>query len=224
MNYVFVDFEMSLIGKEYRELRRICRQEIIEIGAVMLDESFSEISSFKRYVRPMYARHISNAIHDLTGIDDCQLYACNEIEEELNAFAHWCLSNGEDVVVYAWSENDLSQIQNEYLLKGLSFSEDLEKVIDSWKDLQAEYDEAVEAAKPTALHRALASIGKSFDGKMHDALDDARNTSFLFVEMSDQEEFLKTVNYTHCYSECEKSTVTLGDLFDFSRFRFDESA
>lgn len=169
MKYVFVDFEMSVVGKEYKELRKICRQEIIEIGAVMLDESLFEVSTFKTYVKPQYARHISTAIRDLTGIEDYFLNGCNGIEEELNAFANWCLSFGEDVVVYAWSDNDLDQVQKEYLLKGIVPSTELNKVIDAWKDLQAEYDSAVNSARPTALHKALASIGKAFDGKMHDA-------------------------------------------------------
>lgn len=224
MMYVFVDFEMSMIGKEHKEQRRICRQEIIEIGAVMLDESLSEVSSFKRYVKPQYARHISTTIRDLTGIEDYFLSACKGVEEELDAFAEWCLSYGEDVVVYAWSKSDLSQIQNEYTLKDLAFSDSLNKVIDSWKDLQEEYGKAVNAERPTALHKALASIGKTFDGKMHDALDDARNTAALFVEMSDPEEFQKTIKYINNYSEKENSIVTLGDLFDFSKFQFEESA
>lgn len=223
MKYVFVDFEMSKIGKAFPEQRKVWSMEIVEIGAVMLDESFVEISSFKRYVKPEYARHINTAIYNLTGIDDYFLSGCKGIEEELEAFAKWCLSEGEDVIVYAWSESDLNQILKEYELKNLTPGEALEKVIQVWKDLQLEYDEAVGNTRPTALHRALASIGSDFDGKMHDALDDARNTSKLFIEMSDPEEFQKTVKASHEYKD-ENATVTLGDIFDFSKFRFDEDA
>ncbi len=220
MKYVFVDFEMSIIGKNYKEQRKIWRQEIIEIGAVMLDESFSEVSSFKKYVKPEYARHISNTIYDLTGIDDHFLNGCNGIEEELSAFAEWCLSTGDEITIYAWSESDLTQIQKEYILKGIEPTDSLNKVIESWKDLQAEYDESVGSPAPTALHKALASIGVSFEGKMHDALDDARNTAKLFVEMSDPDEFKKTVNYSHEYIDNDNRGTTLGDLFDFSKFGF----
>ena len=226
MRYVFVDFEMATIGKDYKEQRRIWRHEIIEIGAVMLDESFSEIASFKRYVKPDYSRHISTTIFNLTGINDYFLNGCNGIQEELDAFAAWCLSSGDEVIVYAWSDSDLNQIQKEYLLKELVPSENLERICAAWKDLQALYDEAVEANCPTALHKALASIGVDFDGKMHDALDDARNTATIFVELSNPEEFRKTVNYIHEYTERKTNSVTLGDMFDFSKFSFetDESA
>ena len=153
MKYVFVDFEMSKIGKAFPEQRKVWSMEIVEIGAVMLDESFVEISAFKRYVKPEYARHINTTIYNLTGIDDYFLSGCKGIEEELEAFAKWCLSEGEDVIVYAWSESDLNQILKEYELKNLTPGEALEKVIRVWKDLQLEYDEAVGNTKPTALHR-----------------------------------------------------------------------
>lgn len=223
MKNVFVDFEMATFGKEYAEQRRIWHQEIIEIGAVMLDESMTEVSSFKKYVKPEFARHISNKIYHLTGIDDYFLNGCNGFQEEMEAFAEWCLSSGDDVTVYAWSESDLKQIQKEHELKGLIPSEKLSKIIASWKDLQAEYDEAVHAPRATALHKALASIGVDFSGKMHDALDDSRNTAKIYVELSNPEEFQKTVSYIHEYQETQNCCVTLGDLFDFSKLNLDFS-
>ena len=37
MIYVFVDFEMNMIDSEYKKEKKICKSEIIEIGAVKLD-------------------------------------------------------------------------------------------------------------------------------------------------------------------------------------------
>lgn len=45
MKKIFVDLEMNPIRD--KAARRICRSETIEIGAIMLDESNQEISSFK---------------------------------------------------------------------------------------------------------------------------------------------------------------------------------
>ena len=47
MKHIFVDFEMHPIAKEFQNERKICPCEIIEFGAVMLDDDFIEISSFK---------------------------------------------------------------------------------------------------------------------------------------------------------------------------------
>ena len=45
---------MNPIGRDQKEARRICKGEIIEIGAVKIDEDGNEISSYKEYVLPEY--------------------------------------------------------------------------------------------------------------------------------------------------------------------------
>jgi hypothetical protein len=45
MKTIFVDFEMNPINTSFKEARQICKNEIIEIGAVLLDEDSKEISS-----------------------------------------------------------------------------------------------------------------------------------------------------------------------------------
>ena len=42
MNYIIVDFEMNPIAKEYIAEKQICRSEIIEIGAVIMDENYMD--------------------------------------------------------------------------------------------------------------------------------------------------------------------------------------
>ena len=69
MIYVFVDFEMNMIDSEYKKEKKICKSEIIEIGAVKLDEDYNEIDSFKSYVKPAYGTMASRIIK-LTGITD----------------------------------------------------------------------------------------------------------------------------------------------------------
>ena len=52
MHHIFVDFEMNHIAGQYEEERSFSKMEIVEIGAVMLDEHYQEISSFQSYVKP----------------------------------------------------------------------------------------------------------------------------------------------------------------------------
>ena len=37
MKYIFLDLEMNPVNREFKEVRKCCSREIIEIGAVMLD-------------------------------------------------------------------------------------------------------------------------------------------------------------------------------------------
>ena len=218
MKYVFVDFEMQKIDKIHKEKRAICKQEIIEIGAIMLDEEQNEISTFKRYVKPVYSKHISRQITELTGITDNYLFCRKDVAFEMEEFAKWCLSFNDEIRVYAWSENDLKQIAEEFTLKEIDYSENMNKTIASWIDLQAEYDRAVGAAKPTSLNKALESVGIYFQGHMHDALDDSRNTAIIFKELSDPESFQESISYIKNYvSNSSSSGTTLGELIDFSK-------
>lgn len=220
MRYIFVDFEMQRIDKIHKEMRKICKQEIIEIGAIMLDDNHNEVSTFKRYVKPEYSKHISRHITELTGITDNYLFCQKDIAIEIEAFAEWCLSFGDEITVYAWSENDLKQINEEFQLKGIEFSSNMIKLVSNWVDLQAEYDEAVGAERPTSLNKALESIGIYFQGHMHDALDDSRNTATIFKELSNPEEFQESINYIRSFVSASTSSkgTTLGDLIDFSKF------
>ncbi|MGN9136212.1 hypothetical protein ACTNDG_12440 [Clostridium sp. HCP1S3_B4] len=52
MKYIFVDFEMNPIDKKHCNICNKCSREIIEIGAVMLDEDFNKVSSYKSFVKP----------------------------------------------------------------------------------------------------------------------------------------------------------------------------
>lgn len=69
MKHVVVDLEMNKI-RQKSEARRICTQETIEIGAVMLDDNLQEVASFRTYVKPEYNDGIDRKISRLTGITD----------------------------------------------------------------------------------------------------------------------------------------------------------
>ena len=59
MRRIFIDLEMNMIPKRNWGQARQLRREIIEIGAVMLDESNAETASFKRFVKPQFAEKIA---------------------------------------------------------------------------------------------------------------------------------------------------------------------
>ena len=42
MKYIVVDFEMNPVSRTYKEQKAICTNEIIQIGAVLLDENYQE--------------------------------------------------------------------------------------------------------------------------------------------------------------------------------------
>ena len=117
MRYVVVDLEMNKLDNQYTEEKKICNQEIIEIGAVMLDNGHQEISRFKTYVKPQYSEKIRDVITKLTGITTKMVKDAPVFEESVKQFFGWCFSYDGECQVQAWSDSDLHQILAEIALK-----------------------------------------------------------------------------------------------------------
>ncbi len=181
MNHIFLDLEMHPIDKKYRHERTICFREIIEIGAVMLNDCNQEIADYKAYVKPDFSEYVSTYIHDLTGISTGNLFFADRLDTALPKFLAWCESYGEDYTIHAWSDSDLKQIQNEMKLKNIALSQDIMKAFSTWNDFQYDFECLIKVENHISLENALASIGIVFSGKKHDALWDSRNTAKLYT-------------------------------------------
>lgn len=213
MRYIFVDFEMNPAVKSNLPEGAQCGYEIIEIGAVMLDEDYKEIDSYKSYVKPMYNNAIGRKYKELTGIDSNMIAGVHTFERAYKKFMDWFGSN--DYEIYAWSSSDSIQVKKEMQTKNFTFDENVEYMFSHWFDFQKMFDEIAGSDQQLSLEKALNICGISFDGKKHDALNDARNTSRLFAEskLNDLSGCIKTIQ---SYSGNNDDAVTLGDLFNFA--------
>lgn len=125
-------------------------------------------------------------------------------------------SYGEDYEVYAWSENDYNQLVAEMELKGYS-NEEMKKPLTRWYDFQKEYMNKLGLEKVLSLEKAVNYAGMEFQGKIHDALWDAKNTAELFAIVRDEEECNRVLNSVIDAFQTKKVTSTLGELFDFEK-------
>lgn len=215
MKHIVVDLEMNLIKKN-DPARAITRQETIEIGAVMLDENYNEVSTFRTYVCPKHNTDIERKISKLTGITMDMVITAPEFVDAFRMFTNWCLGTGDEVKIYAWSESDYAQISKEIQLTGYKI-DDKERVITDveWNDFQKEFDEHIGFEKCIALNTALTMAGVEFQGRQHDALDDARNTAKLLMIYSDKNLFEETLAKIKEAMNGKQLSVSLGNIIDF---------
>ena len=222
MRKIFVDLEMCPIPKKYAAEKEICRLEIIEIGAVMLDEEGKETASFKEYVKPAYAAEIPGNIVKLTGIQYGMLREAAPFGAVLQRFVGWC---GEpDYTIFSWSDNDLLQILQETALKGIRDTPQMTYMYHHWKDFQQEYCSLFPMEHVMSLEKALNYCGLEFRGRAHDGLNDARATADLYLAIHDKETFEE---FQERVLDCFKPKPvahTLAELFDFSMFQTSASA
>ena len=113
MNYLVIDLEMCRVPKHYRSKTYKYAHEIIQVGAVLLDEAYEVIGRINQYVHPEHGV-IDHFISNLTGIQKNQVKNAPCLKEVLVHMVDW-LGNRE-YKVYAWSNTDHSQLQQEIIL------------------------------------------------------------------------------------------------------------
>ena len=166
---------MNPIPREFRAEREICRSEIVEIGAVKLDESYRLTSRYSRYVHPQYGP-ISPRITQLTGITDADVSDCPGFGEAMEEFAAW-IGEGRGRI-YSWSMSDPHQLWDESWLKQYPLPWQLNQ---RWMDFQAVYTRLIGLHQPLSLKNAVGAANYRFDGEAHRAVHDAENSAGLLT-------------------------------------------
>lgn len=207
MKRIFMDLEMNPVSGIHKEARSICSREVIEIGAVMLDDRNKEISRFQCYVRPEYCDGITKHITNITGIETAQVEEAECFYESFLRFCIWC---GTGYEIYSWSDSDPVQLQKEMLLKRMPVLQEFGYMFTHWHDLQKEFDEMLFCERRVSLKAAVKNAGLEFPGRVHSALSDAEATADIYREMTEGK-MLKKIN--SILSDARRPIGTsLGDL------------
>lgn len=216
MKYIVIDPPMNPLSKEYYEERKVCRNEVIQIGAVALDDDYTEIGCFKTLVRPQYNEQITRKIEKLTGITTDMVREAPMFEEAIHQFLDWCRSLNDRIQIHQWSESDINQIDREMCLKEIVLPRCDQMFLQEWKNFQHEFGRKLGLTDQLSLKNAVMYAGVDIVGRYHDALFDARNTAKLFRIVRDPEECKKALSLVINALNPAPQKTTLGDLFNFS--------
>lgn len=186
---VFIDLEMNMVSQKNTELRAVLPHEIIEIGAVKLDDNCRVADRFCALVRPRHNTTVHWTVQRLTGITAKQLREADYLEEVLPRFVEW-IGDKESVFLYAWSDSDRAQVERECTYKQL-WTPQLRAVCAHWTDFQRVFSRMVGYRNGLALSRAVEYMGLDFDGTKHDALSDAENCARLMALVLNEKEFAR---------------------------------
>jgi inhibitor of KinA sporulation pathway (predicted exonuclease) len=210
MIHIFVDYEMNEIAHSYKVERTVCKREIIEIGAVMLDENYREIEQFSSYVKPEYGS-ITPYYTSLTGITNDMVANSPTFAPAMQHFYRWI--DNRECTIYSWSDSDSKQLQKEAQLKD-AMDEQLEKLLQNWVDFQKVFGKMLGIEKKIALKDAIGAIGEKFKGRQHSALCDAQNTAEIFELSQDKPRFNEVMRpIIDLFKPKNTMTFRLGDLF-----------
>ena len=185
MHYIVADLEWN---GAYSKKAHGYFNEIIEIGAVKLNEQMEEIDRLHVVIKPVISRKLSSVVSDLTHITGEELEGGTTFlaaADKLKAFV-----GEEPAVLLTWSTTDLS-----VLLENYRFFLRCDRIpfMAQYADLQA-YVQAHEKlggpGQQLGLARACEALGVSDEGmEQHRALDDSRMTAAIAKKTFDPAAF-----------------------------------
>lgn len=174
MNYIIFDLEWNQCGSESEILTEpVCLPgEIIEIGAVKLNDAFQKTDELRLLIRPRYYPKLHHRIVSLTGLRDKELAGKGlTFPQAYEKFMEFC---GEEYSFMTWSRSDLPILIDNMLLYGI----DVSNLPDTY-DLQRIFcNEIMRIPRKMALDDALKVLNEKGD-IAHDALNDSRNTALV---------------------------------------------
>ena len=171
MKYIIVDLEATCWEE------RKGQNEIIEIGAVMVDESGTIISEFEQFVKPILNPILSDFCTQLTSITQEQVDNAPNFPEAVQLFRDWIGVGKDDYLLCSWGFYDRSQFAHDCKIHGID-KDWLKKHI----SVKHQHASLKGRAKGFGMKRALEEEGFALDGTHHRGIDDARNIAKIFLK------------------------------------------
>ncbi len=176
MSYIVLDLEwnqaMSSNASVFNRLPIHLSGEIIQIGAVKLDDDFCPAEEFQSDVRPIYFRSMHYKVKKLTGIDKERLSHGDTFPTVFEHFREWC---GENPVFVTWGYDDRRIMEQNIIIHDLDWD-----WIADWINLQLIYNIQTGGDKnQKSLATAMEHFAIEQTRVAHDALGDAYNTALV---------------------------------------------
>ena len=176
MTYIIVDLEATCWEQRDGRLN-----EIIEIGALCVDEQQRTLGEFDAFVRPTQHPQLSDFCTQLTTITQSQVDAADSFPAVLPRFLDWVRSFGDDYLLCSWGHYDRVQFMNDCAAHGLAHDWAQRHV-----SLKHEYGRLKGMRRPPGMKRALRQEGLSLEGTHHRGIDDVRNIAKIFRKYFDE--------------------------------------
>lgn len=187
MHYIVVDLEwnqpMSYQSSVFKEVGDKLIFEMIQIGAVKLDDDLNFVDSVSIPIAPTHYIKIHPRIRRMTGLGPEELAGAPAFNEALEQFAEWC---GEDYVLLTWGCDDVSVLQQNLDFFGC------EVKLATLCDIQRLFSDVHKCKDRKGLKTAMEmlEIDPDEEKPFHNALNDAWYTALVFKALPDPKSVL----------------------------------
>ncbi len=213
MNYIVLDIEWNQcpLGKEHGIAQ--LPFEIIEIGAVKLDEDFNTIGVFSSLIKPQQYKEIHNIIGKLVHIDGEELSREGKyFSDVMTEFFEWC---GTDYIFVTWGDRDLYILQSNLEFYDMDImGEEPLYFYDAQKLFSIDFEDGKERR---SLKVACDMVNIKRSGEFHRALSDARYTARLMkkIDFNKVREYFSIDTYNPPRKEGDEISVVYPTYYKY---------
>ncbi|SFH68711.1 Inhibitor of the KinA pathway to sporulation, predicted exonuclease [Tindallia magadiensis] len=191
MQRIIYDLEFNTAFKIDRKTKQLkkgnahpkCPQEIVEVGAVKLNDEYEVIDSFQILVKPTLYQRMHPTIQKKTKITKEILDRGIFFPEAMRIFMEWI--GNEPVQLCSWGMDDYNELKRNCEYHSIVM--DLEI---AWCDIQKMCMKAMEAPKgqQVGLKKAVTHFGIRMEERFHSALNDAVYTAKILEVLERERE------------------------------------
>ena len=192
MQYIVVDLEwnqpMSYQSRVFKAVGDQLMFEMIQIGAVKLNDDLQIVDTLSLPIRPVHYVKIHPRIRRMTQLDDETLDGAPTFLEAMEQFSAWC---GEDYVLLTWGCDDVSVLKQNMDFHQCALQ------LPPLCDIQRLFSDVFEMGKNRKGLKAameFLQIEAQEDKSFHNAVHDAYYTAQVFSRLPKQEALL-------CYAQ-----------------------
>ncbi len=190
MQYIVLDLEwnqpMSYNSPAYKSVGGKLLFEMIQIGAVKVNEKLEIVDSFSQLIQPRHYVKLHPRIQRITHITPEDLEGAPEFPEAIGNFAAWC---GEDYALLTWGCDDISVLN-----QNMTFFQ-CETPLGKIYDIQRLFGEVIGNSKERkGLKAAMEHFEIQPDEEnmpFHNAVNDAYYTALVFSKLPEPAKVLE---------------------------------
>jgi len=174
--------------------------EVIEIGAVRLDERLEAVDEFHAVIKPVYFSKLNTFIKKKTGIAQEEIDSAAGFKKVIAEFIDW-LKQSEELLLFTWGGEDLKRIVLDTRMHKLddSFWMQIE-----YFDLLKGYIRYQNVTNDVSVEAALQELGIAPEGSAHRALDDARMTAHILRAIHDKLDLAHKQHYKDQFTNAKE--------------------
>ena len=173
MNYIVFDLEFNQGYNFTKEIKNIinpkCPFEIIQIGAIKLNDNFETISTLNMFVKPEIYTTLNPFVKRLTGLTMDELNTGKSFKEMYKIFSDFIVSSRS--VLCVWGVSDITE-----LFRNISYYElDATNVPTEYINIQSYASKKLNCEKGVniGLGNATKLLEIPIENQFHNALNDA---------------------------------------------------